>query len=130
VFDRAHPRPHRAGQVGDGCVALHVDELGAFVLCVGHPPQHQGPRRLVLLLYVHLHWGGRGEAEFTDCRGAGLLAFAQTPCQVEHAVGGAGDGDAGQRLPGHEGSNGLVVAQRASGLAEQVHGRVPSAADQ
>ena len=54
VFHRPHPGLHGAGQVGDRGVTLHVDELGVFVLHIGHPPQHQGPRRLAVVLGHHL----------------------------------------------------------------------------
>ena len=52
-----------------------------------------------------------GEAEFADRRRTRLLAVAQTSCQVEHPVGGADDGDAGQLISRHERAEGGVVAQ-------------------
>src|SRR5215210_7983678 len=57
--------------------------------------------------------------------GAPDVPDSDTTGQVEHTPGSAGDGQALELLPRHEGSEARVVAEPAAGLAEQVHRGVP-----
>ncbi len=132
VFHRPHPGADGALEIGHRCVALDVDELAGRAGGVGHPPQHQpgavtAGRRI---LFAAKGSGPGVESELARRGDGGLAAVAQAARQVEHTVGGADDAHSVERRVGHERAEGVVVAQRAADLAEEMHRRIPAAADE
>ncbi len=128
VFDRSHARTDRTRHVRDRRITLHVDEL--VLLAAGHPPQHQaridgdGGNLWKLRRFVER------QAQPGQCRTGGIAAFAQATGQVHHTIGRAGDAHPGEVLAGNEAAERRVIAQHPAGLTEQVHRRIPAAADQ
>ena len=140
VLHRSHARGEGPADVLDRGVALLVDELGAAVAArIGHPPQHQrgrhrgsGPgNRLDRGCRLRVGRIGPGPGSGREkCGLCGLAAVPQAVTQIGQACGSSSDGHRLPVLCRPEGAESLVVAQRAPGLAEQVHRRVPSTADQ
>ncbi len=139
VLDRAQPGPDRAGDVGHGGVPLQVDELGAARGGGGvrHPPQHErrgrdGGRRRGRQRVIG---GGlarqpRQPRQLCQRRPGRPPPVGQAAGQVEDAGGGPGDDQAREVFTGQEGTERLVVAEPAAGLAEQVHRGIPAPAHQ
>ena len=135
VLHRAHPGSDRAGDVGDGRIALQVDEVGGQRRRV-HPvgadaPAASPPGRPTAGVTAGPTDSGAGEAPSrrTTCsaRDSGL---AEHRALVED-TGRRADHRHPVHRPGrHEGAEPVVVAELPTALAEQVHGRVPASADQ
>lgn len=128
MLDRAQAGAGRTDQVVGGDVALEVYETGCTGGSRHEEDQHGGRVRFD----GHLGEAGRlaGVALGLDRSGTGGRALREDPGQVEDAVRAARDLDGLAAGVGNEGAEGVVVAQLAASLTEQVGDGVPAAGDQ
>ena len=131
VFHRSHAGADCADEIGHRRVALDVDELARGGVRVGHPPHDQaGPRLDHRIGLAGNRVRGGGEPKLGQRPRGRLTSAPQASRQVEHSVGRTHDAHPVEWLTGYERAEGVVVAQLAAYLAEQVHSRIPAATDE
>ena len=133
VLDRAQAGADRPRDVGDGRVALQVDELDGAggAVDVGHPPHHRGRRALGRLRHARqVDVTAPVDAEAIRGRRRRPMAVGEAAREVEHPGRRPRDRRRGQWLGREERPERGVVAQLSARLAEQVDRGVPAAAHQ